>query len=527
MADSTKPARGAADGPLGVTLDELAKFAAQQTQILTQLLSVAKHGPGAGGAGVPGVGGAGGGSAAARGSAAAAAAVADQRWQQQQKDIYERSRALSQIGLGGIGGRASGYAAMGDGLRTLGFGGLGGMVSRAALPLAAGGAALDTGASAMRAFSDPLATSEQKWRTFARSLPLGETATSLVDSYTGRAAAMERAKIASDLERPDVQGRLRAGGYSLSSAPELAGRSGLASAYAGSSAVTARLFDRSTARGEVQAREEAMMLGYRRDSAKAERDLAVATSQRVGVQKELNTLNARHTDLGRQRAAIDEKLKEFEGGPVRAHLLMQKRNILEEQAGVSALKEQALHNLDAARGRETAAEAEKFKAYTRQNLIGRAEVLESRAGRSQATATRLGSMDPFQRAMGMNVLEMVKGGANLDLLPPEMKALAQQVAPDEFAKMAQAHGEGTAEFRRGHKAGLVGFEGRASDLYGEADRLRNKAAENEFSIEGKAAEESAKSARQISDVIKKVIQVHTDELRREIEAQLLIGRAMS
>ena len=513
---SSRPPAGAGD--MSRELHDIAEATKATAEAVRQLVTMGRFGANAGGSG--------GGGAGSASEPLWRRADRERREQfgERQRETYQRATAYSQAGMGGIGGRMSGYAAQAQGLHSLGMGGAARMLQGAAGPLAFGGAVLQAGAGAARIMHNSFATGDQKARSLFRMLPGGETMQGLHDSFSGRADAMARSAMYGQQEMLESRTNSRIAAMQSGSRIEQAGLSGTAGAYARGSAVTARVFDRGTASGEVAHADEQKLLGYRKESAKAERELAASTSRRVQTNRELVGLQSKQETLAKQLAKAESIADKEGSGPGRdfaLRLASAKRAEYEQTSEqLVAMRQQSK---EAGRG-ESQARAARDVARVREDMLGRADVLEGKAERSQATAQRLGGMGMFERERGLQALKMLQGGMNPDMMPDDMKAAAQSFAPAEFSKIIQKHGEGTSQFAEGKQMGLVGFEGKASDLQREADTLRQGAGEQEYKIESRHSAEAVAMGKDFGKAVAADLRIALSEAKKEIENQLRIAR---
>lgn len=526
----TTPAKPGSPGPTfghiqaDIALTAIAHNTKQTVELLTKIASMARLGGSAAAAGsVPGlsssasVGGAGGGV-----SGGLSAAI-DRNFKERQERTQRWASGLSQMGFTGTGSGMNRMASFAGGMSKAGVPGA--MLAARAAPIAGaivGG--IDTAAHASRIMSDHYSTGDMKARALARMLPGGETLQGWYDSFSGRAAGMERASVESRVRGIGVQGGLDISAYALSHNPQQAGLAATAGAYQRGSAVTAGVFDRTTGAGRTAYEDAQRMLPYRQATAKAERDMAASSAQRLSAQKELNRLEAKENELTATQVKLKRQIDEGGSGVEFQELLERHKNTSAELQGINMQRRQALESVAGFGREEAGARGELAKARIRESLLGKADNLTARAERSEASAGRLGDMDPFQRAQGLQAIKLLEGGASPDVLGPEMKAAARALDPDSYDQLIKQHGLGTAEFKSRQAENKRGFEGNYGSLYREADTLREQAGQEEYRADTKAAGEIAKAGANLAVEFARLSKQYTDSAIDAFRKEILSGK---
>ena len=395
------------------------------------------------------------------------------------------------------------------------------MLSRFAGPAGAVLAGLDAGVSAHNTMSNPFLTAAQKNREFARSLPLGETVMGAIDSFNAREHDIGMVKKGLSLNQADYNRDSLLQNHYASFDPQQAHRESLAHSYAGSSAVTAGVFDRSTVAGQNAAGDAQRMLPYRQASLKAEREMAAAAQKRFHTEIQLNKLNDRGNQLLGERSRIQAEIEKHESGPERfAAVGLSNLNI-------AALKENnekqraVRGELEAARGDEFRATGEHAKAKIREDKLGQAGVLDARADRMESSAMRLGGMSPADRAMGAQAIKMMEENpGSFDQIDDGIKSLARNFDPEAFNKLQLAKG-----VEESKKVNRENFGEDPNVLRAQADTLRGEGAEGEHRADAETAAAVAAEGAKLGAFIVASIAQFGDRLRKEIEDKLLLATA--
>jgi hypothetical protein len=506
-------------------LKELVKLTAGLVETQKRALNVARFGPNAGAGG-------GGGSQPSK-KTPTAEELAQKVFDARQSWMRERGSALQQVGLTSAGSAYHRASSMAEGFQGLGMNRAAGLAQRAALPLAVAsgvGSMMNTVGQAARIHHNPFATNEEKGRALFRMLPGGETMQSFVDSITGREGRMQTIEKQGRQAMAQARGEQRVMSVFGGLEPGQQGRGMLAATYAvqqnrGMAAGTFHpVMDRSSARGDVAFQNEMKLIPARKELLRTERELAKATAERQASEQHMKSLSNKQLELSKDRARVERELRQQDNqsGPNRFRKQNELARILQEQQAYG--EQQASHAQSLTGARQAEAQAKGAVGAASAGMKrAEADVKQAAADRSMGTARTLGEMDPLQRQQGMNVLKMLQEGANPDLLPADMKALARQVAPAEYDKIITRHGAQTETFQAGKQAGLVGFEGDPFQLQKEADQLRREGDEGEFKAEGQAAQEVADAGRGLANTIKGYVEKMIEAVKREIENELQMG----
>ncbi len=425
--------------------------------------------------------------------------AAGRDFKEHQKELFSRAQSYSQSGMSGIGHRMAGIGGMASGAKGLGFAGAAGAMSKAAGPAGFAIAGMDAAASGARIMNDPFATGDQKARSFAKMAPGGETVMNWADSFSGRAAGMEMNKFDAQKRSAGVSAALEHSAFAMSYNPQQAGYSATAAAYRGGSAVTGGVHDRSTTAGRTAAEDAQKMLPYRQATAKAEREMATATAQRVASQKDLNGLEKAEYRVIQDIAKMSKQLDDEGGSGVDRDAKVKLLNAkIQEGEGINAQVKQAAQSLRSARGQEAQAGGEYSKAQSREKLLGQADILGGRAAEAQQTARSLGGMNPMERQQAFDVMKMIKDGADPDMVPPQLKALAQQAFPAEFSAAIEEKGRSSGVMGQATAAGFRGA-GDYVALGKQADTLREQAGKEEYAADTKIAATMERSGQELGN----------------------------
>lgn len=451
-------------------------------------------------------------------------------------EFAKRDQALSAIGgtasnLGmyGTANRLGRVGAFAEGMQGLGFNRGAAMLQRAALPLAIAGGLANAGEKVAGYAYDAYSTNSQIGRQFVRDLlPGGERAQRFVDALSGRGAGMEQAGITGQYGAAAAQARTERMQFGLQFNPRIAAAGGTAEAFRRQSAVAPSVFDRTTSEGERRYREEQRILPLKQAEAKAERDAASATKERVSLQSELTKISGRSNELTRERQRLERELgrEENQSGVKRQNVLKQIENVNAEIGSTLSLQKGAAEGLVGARQKEAGAGGELTKARLRTRLLGEAETLEGRVETAQAAAEKLGGMTPFDRAYGLYAARIVKERGSTEGLPDDILSAAQNFAPSFVQSVARKTGAGTAEFKEGFaEFGAADFG--TTDIGGDSTRaqeLRRQLAEGEFKIDAGVADKILNSFSEVGRQIGEIIEQGLQRQRSEILNVVRLGR---
>lgn len=451
------------------------------------------------------------------------------RFQQTQSRSQTIASVGGAFGFGGIAGSLNRTRGQAQVLDEAGFGRAAGMLSRAA-PVVAGAQAMAGLAQfGANAAYDKYSTTAQIGRGFVRDfIPGGESIQRFTDSMSGRTAKMEQARIDAQIGVAAAQARNETQAYMLSFNPRQAGLEGTAAAYRGQSAILPSVFDRSTASGERQYREEQRLLPLRIAEAKAERDIVATKRQRQAAELESKNILEESVRLTEERRKLERELNKDENasGASREKILRSIETTNFALGGNYALQKQAAQQVVEARRAEETAKAEKDRATVRASLLGRADVLDMRADSSQQAARSLGSMSPLDRQFAVNAVELVKRYGT-DALPPDIVSAANSVAPNTIGKLIEKTGANSKAFDRLRSIAPDDASGSPNTLRMLADQLRREAASEEFGIDKSFAAAMAGAGRDLGKVIAGVIVEEFAKAKSEIINQVRLGRNAS
>lgn len=447
-----------------------------------------------------------------------------------QTKLYKRSGTAAQLGFGGFGQSVAGNTNFASGLNNLGFSGAAGLAQRAAIPLAIAAQSAKLAEFAANAHYDVYSTQAQKGRSFVREfVPGGEKIQNFVDAVSGRRAGYEQADI--EAQQANARGNFRnqLDAFQAGFRPRQASAEALAKSFAGQRAVTPSVFNRGDVLGERAFREEQRVLPLRQAAAKAERDVAQATSERLANERELSGLSKTGIDLTKQRGVLEKALNKDENasGVSRERILKQIESVNQELTGNLHNQRSAREGILSSGQREVGAQGELTRANLRADLEGRASVLESRGQQGLSTAGALGSLNPYERQFAVEALKNAEQ-YGWDAIPPEAQSAVSRIAPERAEKLRQKAGLSSSAYGA---LGAAGFSDIApSDpqaMITQADRLRQQLSQGEFDADKNQAQKFAELGRGFGrDVANIMIQLLEGALS-EIQNRVLRGRNAS
>lgn len=442
----------------------------------------------------------------------------------------KRAVALGSFGFGETAGTAGRLSGAATGLDSLGFTGAATALQRAALPLAVAGAAFG-GAEKVAGYAyDKYSTGAQLGRQAVRDfVPGGERVQRFVDAMTGRAAGYEQAAIDSQMRGAEGQYRNRLAGFEQGYNPQQAGREGYARAAAGQRAVLPTVFDRSSAVGERAYREEQRLLPLKREQAKAEREYAQATAERLSAQQELNKASARARALEGERANLERDLQrgENQSGVSRQNVLLKIRNINTDLSGAYANQQTAIQQSAAARGREAEAGGAARLARARTDLLGRADVLDERAQTARSTASGLGALNPFEQMQAVQAAAFIAERGSVAGLPPELVQMGLTGGRKAVSAIIEQSGMNSEAYKLGAANPLLAADfptGDPNALQKEADTLRQQFAEVEDSVNKQVASALAASFKNVGKEIGQAMRQELLKMKDDIIRAIQVGR---
>lgn len=434
---------------------------------------------------------------------------------------------LNKLGMGGIANRMGTIQGYGEALGELGFNRLGGFLSRSGVAgtMAAGLALTDMSAKVAASASDTYLTQGQFGRAAFRDIvPFGRHLQGWVDAFGGRAAAMERQDVASQMRRADLAGVNRMDTFHLTNSPQYAGMAERSNQLAAANAIVMPNIDQTMGAGRIRFQEESRMLPIRREFAKLQREEAVATKERVAAEREFFILQSKEATLEAKRRDAQKALdRDQSSGEVRQRLIREANDATEAVKLNAELLITARQNVTGAVQRE--GQATTATAAGRAALLeGQAANREARAGRIQAAAEQFGMMDPFERAFAADsVATANKYG--LDALTPEQKSAAARAAPQTIAALAEKAGTSSPDFKRlttyapDELGGGTAQENRdrANELRSEAERFRIRG-------EAEAARQTEASGRDLGGYVAKEVKKLVEAAKAEFYQQLYITK---
>lgn len=432
---------------------------------------------------------------------------------------------LNKLGMGGIANRMGTIQGYGEALGELGFSRLGGMLARPGVAgVAAAGLALtDMSAKVAASASDTYLTQGQFGRAAFRDVvPFGKHLQGWADAFGGRAAAMERQDVASQMRRAELTGTNRTEAFNLQHHPQYAGMVERSNQLSRADPVVMGRIDQTTGAGRIAFQEESRMLPLRREFAKLQREEAVATKERVGAEREMFLLQSKEAELVRKARAAQKALDRDEGGGEGRQRLIREASDATEAVKLNAeLLIQARQNVTGAVGREGAATA--ATAAGRAGLLeGQAANRDARASRIQSAAEQFGMMDPFERAFAADSVSTAQK-YGLDALTPEQKGAAARAAPQTIAALAERSGTANTDFRRlqsyapDELGGGTAQENRdrATELRAEAERFRIRG-------EAEAARQTEASGRDLGGFVAREVKKLVEAAKAEFMHQLYV-----
>lgn len=475
--------------------------------------------------------------ATAAGTPAGQRAAADgvaKAFTQAQAALSRQITIASNLGMHGTAGNASAIGRVASGLNGIGATRTGTLLSRAAMPLAVAGHVIDTVGQVMVAANDRWSTEGQIGRRLVRDLaPGGAWLQRQADAFGGRAAGMEAADTGARERAAGVQAGLGTSAFRLGFAPQQAGRSAAAAAYQGPGAYVAPpVVDRSTAAGEQRYRDEMRLLPYRRETVRLDREAVVARAEEAAIGRELVRIEARRSDLYRQRGELDRQVREHQtgfgrgSGPAYQELLRRQQTVDEELGGLTQQARAAREQQAGARARAAEARGAAEAARAREQFAAQAENRQERATRAAGLAERLGFMNPGEAAMAAAVVRF-GNRFGFNALSQEQKSLFASVDPEGAQFLAREAGARNPAFRAVQQGagGRFGQPGQSpAEIQREADALRERAAQGEFGAESRTAQAVAEASRGLGNQIAGLFKEFESQTIATIRRELRLSR---
>lgn len=399
---------------------------------------------------------------------------------------------LSSTGLGGVGSGIGSGQAIGSALEAYGLKGAAGIAGIAGGVLAAGGTALESTIAYRKATANEYMSQLGRDRQFALSIPGGRHLLEAVDVFTGTNYELGRQRSFDRASENAELFSINNNKYNAAAIKAFGYREQIQNAEYNLAAVRdnrlpgIQTFNRSTATGEREDREARIRLQGQTQLVMAERELAKAsgeytanrskaaklTEQEIAIRKDY-TLHVKQSESGDDASRKESLLK------VQAlNNDLIKLNQVREQTDAEAI------GIKMKIGEATKARSQALMAQ-RQNEI---DILQQRESTASSTQTRLGSMGPGGRAVGLAALEALKQ-IGIENAPPELISQAASIAPLEIQKMAESAGGGQ----------FGGFQDRLRQLapedardIGNLGNIRGQL--NQQRIDQQAAQQSADEA---------------------------------
>lgn len=435
----------------------------------------------------------------------------------------ETLRILQNLQMGGFAGRMGKYQNIGQGLEAVGFSRGGAALGRAAPFLAAAEAGGDFAKTAITLGHDPYLTTGQMGRQLMGQMPGGETLRSWIDAISGRAAGMELAAIGGAKQSATISaesGLQRQIGQFM---PAQARKEELAQQLREAKPILMGSVDRTTAVGERTFRETSRLLPLRRELARADREAAAASWERVNAERETMKLDVQLVNIRKQQAALQEKINRDQGSGV------DRQNMLVEMAGINQRYQATLANRQAAQ--DTLIGAKNREAEARgQSLLRRADIreaeaanLEERAATAASSARGLGAMTPVDRAFAVQSLKALQQYGP-DSIPPEMLAQALSIAPQTAGKIVESRGANTPEFRELARIAPADFAGDPEKLRQDAQKARDEAEEFRIKAQQDVTAAAAEAGRDFGKFLTTIMKELIRTAKLEIDNQVRIGK---
>lgn len=269
------------------------------------------------------------------------------------------------------------------------------------------------------------------------------------------------------------------------------------------------------------------MLPIERESAKAEREAAVAAAQRASAAGELLKTERRMGELQVRRVGLERELAkdENQSGVSRQNILNQLSETADEAQGVGTLQQQARRSVyDAAKSEAGARQRAGMGAV--QKLQAEAGGLEEDAAQAAGGARQLGGMNRYARANAVQSLQLLQQFGP-DLLSPQQLAQAQSIAPRTAGKILEQFGKGTSEYADLQRLAPADFAGDPDDLRRCADGKLAEAAKRELELERDAARAVREAGADVGKYLADVIRQLASEIKKQIDVKKLQEKGSS
>jgi hypothetical protein len=421
--------------------------------------------------------------------------------------------------LGSVGTKLAGVTA---GLATVGF-------------------ALKATTAIGNAANDPHLNDAQRERKLFRELvPFGSMMQDAVDAVTGRQGKIDTAKeehqgrLFENAATAHMRAQIAAYMPRQAAAEEYATQMGKASSITTANVDTGRPFgqyklheggqvDRSTYGGEVEYQERQRLLPVMREIAALERQTAVSSRERAATEQQLYITTQKGNELKKQEAELMRLSERNESGP--SYLTTPHKIDEVTKARQENVQQQQAQQEAVAESKRKEAETERRLAAERSKMHGiRADILENRANVGAQTATTLGGMDPFERAQAVAAAKQLVKTGNPDMLPPELRQQALAVLGPEGQKILERHGQQTPEYRELGKLAPNIAPKDTEELRRQAGEERDQQERDRMKGEAEFAKTVSAAGKDLGGFIVSAFKQLVDEAKREINAQMKIGK---
>lgn len=394
-------------------------------------------------------------------------------------NVINRGRSGGQYGGPGAGGGAMAAALMGGSL-----------------------AAVNASAAIARVGHDSFMTSGQKGRAILRSMPMGGWAMDKIDSFSGRAAGMEKANLLSSFEGVREQGATQLQASRLGMMPQIAGAKSLGQSMRSANPILMGGIDRSTSAGEREFRERSRLIPVEREIAEKQREATAATASRLQAEKEMFTIVKRGDDLAKERASLNQRINRDQGSGTSRQELLKRFEVVNDAIEANrSQREQAWNTIHGAKIAE--GQAKGATALSRAQYQGeRANILEERAGLAAGQATNFGMMNPFDRARSVEAFKMLQQSkGNTAMLPPDMLQLAMSAGGPAAQKLVEGYGSRTNEYQQMRKLAPDVYAGSPEDLRREAGLARDEQERQTIKAKEEMATTAEKAGENFADMV--------------------------
>ena len=275
---------------------------------------------------------------------------------------------------------------------------------------------------------------------FRDLVPFGGTVQSYHDQISGRSARMRALGEDEQLAGIGTQTSIGLASYRYGAGREQSARSIRADVLGGSRATVMGAYDRSTAAGEQDYRQQRLLLPLRQQSARADREAAMATKERLAAEKQLVGIDNESVRLHQRRAALavqlagtadNEQKKDIGGRIGQADRLLQANTALRREA-VQGVAGARANEATAAGGRRRGPDRGEPGGGRGRPRQGRAGAWDGRHPRRHGPP-RAGLPDPQRRGRG-------RAGAGAVAARPDRRGRGES-CPGRFQSHGLARGK--------------------------------------------------------------------------------------